>query len=200
MILFVVQLIQPLEVLAYENEELQYPDVSIKEINIYGPKEGDNNGGYINDGYEPDLPVKSRISLLTTETLPSAYTSPYVTSIKSQGSYGTCWTFSSIALMETSAWKNGIATSPDYSESHLGYCVYNRKDINDPLGNTYGDYRVIYEDWRHRGGNANMAGMTLLNWEGTVDESRYPYAYVGSEVTAADFYLSNLKNQNLDSN
>ena len=114
--------------------------------------------------------------------IPSLYDSRdeiAVTDIRNQGRLNTCWAFASMAVAETNAVKKGIDANPDYSERHLNYFAYNYRNINDPLGNTLGDYVQVHPGQNSSiykfGGNTNWASWDLVNWMGGADESAYPY-------------------------
>lgn len=149
--------LSPLEVLAKEKE------IPVPESVMIEPVGGVSEYGLIDDGYEPEMPLKNSqyFSVMGVESLPAEYRSPYATSIKDQNPYGTCWTFSSAALMEINAWKKGLATEADYSEYHIGYTVYNREGVDDPLGNTLGDYMEAPELWYESGGNLLYTSLSL---------------------------------------
>lgn len=115
-------------------------------------------------------------------TIPSAYDSRdyiAVTDVKNQGRLNTCWAFASMAVAEANTVKKNIASDPDYSERHLNYFSYNYKEINDPLGNTLGDYVEVHPGQGSNiykfGGNTNWTSWNLVNWVGGADESEYPY-------------------------
>ena len=79
----------------------------------------------------------------------------WVSRVKSQGSFGTCWAFASIATLETQLLKRGLA-EPDFSEKNLvNLCA-------SPI-------------WFNDGGNFDMAAGCLLRWSGPVAEANDPY-------------------------
>lgn len=90
---------------------------------------------------EPDKAVQSLLDdsedMVRAAALPSSYdarNNGYITSVKSQNPYGTCWAFSSINLAEASAVKRGLmgVSAADLSELHLAYYTY--RFVTDPLG------------------------------------------------------------------
>ena len=62
------------------------------------------------------------------ETIPEMYDlrtvngNCFITSIKNQGDYGDCWSFSAVAAMESNLLKQGFG-SQDLSELEIGYYV-----------------------------------------------------------------------------
>ncbi len=104
--------------------------------------------------------------------LPSAYdlrSDGLMTSVKDQNPYGTCWTFASMASLESTI----IARNPDadLSEWYLAYYTY-----SDVFGfaptNADGDE---VESRMNSGGNYNMAAAMLCSGMGPVVESFFPY-------------------------
>ena len=145
-----------------------------------------------------------------TQSLPAAYDSRdygYITSVKNQNPYGTCWTFGTMAPIEAYMIKNGIIdgdtgtaakSSMDLSELHLAWFNYTSAydkegmltgDSSKPLGDTYLD----------QGGNGAMSTLTVMRWAGTASEntaalkysaastsglsSQYAYAYNNAHVS-----------------
>ncbi len=113
------------------------------------------------------------------------YYSPYVTSVKNQNPYGTCWAFSFIAASEASLVKESKATlegrdAIDLSELQLAYFMSN--SVIDPLGGTAGDKFSINDSsvnaFLDVGGNQQYATYRVANWYGLVKESEAPYASI----------------------
>lgn len=120
----------------------------------------------------------------STATLETSYRSPYITSVKNQGSYGTCWAFSLIAASEASMIKHRLATSDvDLSEWQLAYFLAH--SVTDPLGGTKGDYLTIKGDeYLNAGANQQLATFRVANWYGLVDEETAPYTTIRNDSTA----------------
>lgn len=97
-----------------------------------------------------------------------------VTPVKNQGNTELCWAFGLASLGETSLIKqNKAKKNVDYSEKHLGYFMYNRK--NDVLNNTKGDETKVSGSWKYSGGNAQLAMIALTGWYGLANESIAPF-------------------------
>ena len=108
------------------------------------------------------------------EELPSKYVTAKLPPLRDQSPYGTCWAFSSMAIVETNLMKKGIMEEPDLSELHLAYFSYNT--VVDPLGGTEGDYRVTEKQGLlSLGGNYSLAFSTLAQWMGAADEDTARY-------------------------
>ena len=116
-------------------------------------------------------------------TLPSSYSSVSagkVAPVRNQGSFGTCWTFSTMSAIESSLVAHGqvsSANSIDLSERHLAYFAYH--NAADPLGNTAGDNTSLadgsYDAYLTTGGNDAIALNALTTWQGVVQENVAPY-------------------------
>ena len=89
------------------------------------------------------------------------------TSVKSQGTYGTCWAHAAIASAETSL----LSEVPyiDLSELHTAYYPYYGFD------QLYSASTAV-EDVIGEGGNSRMVSNAWSQWIGPVNESRLPYA------------------------
>ena len=135
--------------------------------------------------YLPELPEEEIVEdyyayvNFLTET-PSQYDSRdygYVaTEVRNQSPYGSCWTYASIASLESSLLMQSVEDkdSIDLSEWHLAY--FSTHTGSDKLGNTTGDYVKEKSGTRYMelGGNALMATVALSNWKGAARESDYP--------------------------
>ena len=94
--------------------------------------------------------------------LPSSWDSRslgWVTPVRNQNPWGTCWTFAAIATVETQLVKAGLATAGD--------CDLSEWNIATLHG---------YSNGVNDGGNDIMSGAHLLRWEGAVPEAACPYA------------------------
>lgn len=113
-------------------------------------------------------------------SFPSYYSSRdlgFVTGVRDQRPWDTCWAFSSLACGETSLLKKGLATSSlDLSERHLAYFFYNTPI--DPLQLTLKDMNlpITTKNYLETGGNNLFTIFTLAKWVGAADESVAPYS------------------------
>lgn len=102
--------------------------------------------------------------------LPSRWDSrdrDWVTPVKNQGSWGACWTFSTMACLETADLKaTGGAVTNDFSENHLA-------------AHTVGFSREVDFD---AGGNDAIALALLTAWRDPLNESEDPYPHPDSRV------------------
>ncbi len=141
--------------------------------------------------YQPDeldispiTPSKGIKTFATSRAILEAeYYSPYVTSVKSQSPFGTCWAFSFVAASEASLLREGKASlegdeAIDLSELQLAYFLSN--SVTDPLGGTQGDKFNIKDTSTNAflkvGGNQQYATYRVANWYGLVEESEAPYS------------------------
>ena len=152
--------------------------------------------GERNFGYHPETKAVKSVhdanevqdSVELQAALPSKYDSRskgYITPIRDQASFGTCWAFASIQAAEASILAHGQASnakSLDLSERHLAYFTYH--NASDPLGNTAGDettsinydYSSSFSDpYLDMGGNNGIASNILTSWQGTASEGTASY-------------------------
>lgn len=115
--------------------------------------------------------------------LAASYKSPYITAIKDQNPYGTCWAHAAMASAEADLWKKGLADSTiDLSEWQLAYFFYHT--VEDPLGGTAGDsVTVVGDTYLNRGGNQQLATYRLATWQGVTQEVDAPYSTVYNDST-----------------
>ena len=150
------------------------------------PKETDPNDiEYILDyrDVEPavkpeSVTVKSstrKSSRLRSDPIPSKYgfeeISSYMTPLKDQYPFGSCWAMSTMALAQINLSKNG-KSAPSLSTVHLAYFLFN--SVPDPLGGTENDRnRGIFqqgENYLHSGANHFFASTVLESWTGAAEE------------------------------
>ncbi len=114
-----------------------------------------------------------------TGNIPASYDARehgVVTSIKNQNPYGSCWSFSTMAALESSLLSQGIYDDIDLSEYHLVNYTFN--SVADPLGGTSKDgasYSGTMEQALDAGGNVTVAYHALKNWMGAVEEEDAVY-------------------------
>ncbi len=150
---------------------------------------GNSNAVYASGIPDVGFMETSETEALATEgvseasSLPEEYTSPYVTSIKSQSPYGTCWAFAAMAVSESNIWKKGLADgSIDLAEWQIAYFLGN--SVTDPLGGTKGDQVILKNNYLHTGGQQRLTTFRLASWVGVTDEKYAPYSTVVSDATA----------------
>lgn len=120
-------------------------------------------------------------------SLPEVYTSPYITSVKNQNPYGTCWAFGLVAASEASILRENLADKEtlDLSELQLAYFTYHT--VTDPLGGTKGDYFINMEsDFLDVGGNLDMTTRRVATWQGLTMESEVPYTDASPSLVLDD--------------
>ena len=100
--------------------------------------------------------------------------------VRSQGNYGTCWAFGTIAAAEADLIHDGVFdTSIDLSELHLAYFNYHL--FYDEKGCNIGDNVLLNgADYLKAGGNALYASLDMANLIGPVQESDVPYSWADS--------------------
>ncbi|MBP5284786.1 MAG: hypothetical protein ILO34_01595, partial [Kiritimatiellae bacterium] len=130
------------------------------------PIAGVASGGYVTpprlDGdranRQSSLSRGARILRATSETLPSRWDSRehgWITPVRNQNPFGTCWTFAAFATLETQLKKSGRGEW-DFSEKNMASLHGFGLD-------------------RNTGGNNDMAAAYLLRWGGAVEEENDPY-------------------------
>lgn len=131
------------------------------------------------------LAVTASVLSLSVYAAPAKYSAVeqgYITSVKDQGNWGTCWAFSSTAISEASLIKEFPdkfnAENTDLSENLLSYmlshpALYGQLNSSGDTA-TYNAGSTYYLEY---GGNVWAAGLGLMNGIGPYNESSdYPYS------------------------
>lgn len=184
---------------AAAEDSLATEDINETDYNEGASSEWD---GYIPEkylnGHDDGITIESSEAALAEipeGSLPSDYTTSagFIPDIRDQDPFGACWTFSVMAANEGYLIKKkGKDRKIDLSERALCYFLYDLKGINDPLGNTLGDYNIpnvpdenaknIYD----LGGNAFQSAIFLANWGLPISENRAPYSELAKLGKNAD--------------
>ncbi len=121
-------------------------------------------------------------------SIPAKYSSvskKYITKVKDQNPFGTCWTFAAMNAIEASAIKNKVKVGGsvlnnkniDLAEYQLAYFFFHKK--TDPLKLIAGDYAVSpMGDIMEQGGNNCLTSLYLASWAGPTRETVAPYSKV----------------------
>ena len=109
-----------------------------------------------------------------------------VSSVKNQRPYGTCWAFSSSAVLESSLIKD--FPSVDLSELHLSYFSFFGDETPDRPG---GSSDLV------SGGHIAFAASSFARWTGPVNEEVLPYTTAGDEIDHSlknrnDYFVSDI--------
>lgn len=130
-----------------------------------------------------------------SQSLPSNYSSvalSNVTGVKNQNPHGNCWSFATVACLESDLIKNqGKTTNIDLSESHLTWFAL-RSRTTDAEDLTYGDghnFEKPYSD----GGNIMYSMYALARGVGPELESEFPQTASTAGYNEAQRYSSAYK-------
>ncbi len=161
-------------------------------------------GQEINSGWEPSkaeigyLDIGEKVSpytalnnkLLRSLNIPSSYNAnlsalKYISSVKNQNPYNTCWAFALTAAAESNMLRKGYGTY-DFSEYQLAYFTYNQ--AFDALGNTAGDSTRIVNgsNYLDLGGTNLWTMFAVANWIGLASETSAPYGLAAPNSALSD--------------
>ncbi len=143
------------------------------------------------DPQDSTASVQSNSGLLKAD-LPQKYDSRdygYITPVRDQGSYNTCWTFGAAASCEAYMIKHGVHVgengpeadlSLNLSEFHLAYYTYT--DAYDAEGMLTGDKTYFLSShpngtFLEAGGTGELVSYPLMRWTGLADESDVALMY-----------------------
>ena len=161
---------------AYLNYQNETADIN-ENYHATGYRELDEEYQIIPDVLNDNYSYIDGTEITKAAAYPSTYKTANLPDVRDQGSYGVCWAFSTISLIETNLIKKDLVSSDiDLSELHLVNYTYNC--VNDPLGGLEGDinkFDTSYGSVMQYGGNVEMAANSLLDWEGAVNEDVVPY-------------------------
>ncbi len=153
------------------NAESGVKEASVSSVSLSAPKfdiaESLKNGELVlspDSGFVGDAVTVKREG----EILPESFDlrdSDSMTSVKDQGSHGTCWAHSAVASAESQVKK--YIPDIDLSELHTSYYAY-YGDEQIPID---GDTKEILE----MGGTCHVAANLWSQWIGPVNENRLPY-------------------------
>ena len=133
----------------------------------------------------------------TRDTLPSKYDSRdynYVTSVKNQNPYGSCWAHAAVASVESYMIKHGVevgstgsAATTSLNLSETQHCYFNYSSAYDAEGMLTGDKCTLTgsDSCLDAGGNGEMSAYTLQRWCGVADESQSALTYSKASTVAS---------------
>lgn len=127
---------------------------------------------------QKDLETGRRRQSARATSIPSSYDAReegLLSEIQNQGELSNCWSYAAMGVSEANIRKKGYEVTPDLSEYHLSYSVYNK--TLDPMGLTLGDNCRVKEMNNNMylwGGNDYMTISTLSRWQGVLEEEDAP--------------------------
>ena len=127
-------------------------------------------------------------------SLPSKYDSRdygYITSVKNQNPYGSCWAHAAMACIESYMIKHrvpvgtGSAATKSANFSETQHCFFTYSDAYDAEGMLTGDSSSSQDTCLDQGGNGILSAYTLQRWTGAASESVSALAYSKASTVAS---------------
>ena len=141
--------------------------------------------------YEPPYKEELFGTSSSTITIPKRWDSrekDWVTPVKNQNPFGTCWAFTFCSVAESSLIAQGYETdNVDLSEAHLVYFRDHNYVSNSKIPVQLDKY-ILPNDGFENGGHVWDAIATASRWSGLTLETKYPYkSSVTDMVYSADY-------------
>ncbi len=141
-----------------------------------------------------DMETYYRLTGRNRDSLPSSYNSNnlgYVTSVKNQNPYGSCWAHAAMASVESYMIKHnvpvgtGAAATTSLNLSETQHCFFNYTSAYDAENMLSGDKSTPQDGCLDQGGNGEMSAYTLQRWTGSASESTSALAYSKASTVAS---------------
>ena len=114
----------------------------------------------------------------------------WITSVKNQNPYGSCWAHAALASIEAYMIKNGVrvgtgsAATTSLNLSETQHCFFNYTSAYDAEGMLTGDKSKSSSGCLDQGGNGEMSAYTLQRWCGAASESVSALSYSNASTVA----------------
>ena len=156
----------------------------------------------VSDAYaRGDMETYYRLTGAKRDNLPSSYNSNtlgYVTSVKNQNPYGSCWAHAAMACIESYMIKHGVpvgtgsAATTNLNLSETQHCYFNYSTAYDAEGMLTGDKCTLLgsDSCLDSGGNGEMSAYTLQRWCGAANEAAASALQYSNASTVASSGLS----------
>ena len=191
-----------------QSEEIE-PEVSVSGLSVSGDTpvsaldgaEFTPSLGHVPAALRPVNP--KNFEGLTGADLPSEYMSPYITPVRDQTKFGTCWAFAATGAIEASMVKFHGADKNTLDLSDVATAYFGRmgsydeggrfatdsmsyKQSDSVLQSIVSEYKTYYDNVEGRkmqqnlgylqnGGNSFQSMVGLAHWNGLIPESEAPY-------------------------